>query len=108
MSISWNLPYTDQKYKWEWGSSPQVFTIGTSPQLILAESNEPRLISYRAEGSPDIKIKIWKNSPASGEHEEDSFTGHNMTDRELNSALKMATDSGTAKIIINTATKVVI
>lgn len=108
-SITWSAPSTNaSEYYWEWGTSPQLVAIGTAPQLILEASSQPRLISYRADADPSIKIKIWKNSVTTGPHELDSFGGHNMEKWELTSALKVATVSGTANIIVNTATKVII
>lgn len=111
-TISWSQPVSvlgsETTYKWDWSSSPQVVNIGTSPQLILTETAEPRLINYRAEASSDTKIKIWLNTPTTGDYELDSYGGHNMAQMELMSALKVATHSGTAKIIINTASRVII
>lgn len=109
-TISWSQPTTTvtDNYQWEWSSTPQVVNIGTTPQLILSASSEPRLINYRAEASTDTKIKIWLNSPTTGEYELDSYGGHNMAQMELLSALKCATASGTAKIVVNTATRIII
>ena len=110
-TISWGLNAINtqqSEYIWDWSSTPAVFTVGTSPQLILSASSEPRLISYRAEAPSDTRIKIWENGPTSGEHEQDSYGGHNIADWELASALKIATVSGTAKIVVNTAEKIII
>lgn len=107
MTLSWSSVNTSEYY-WEWGTAPQLVAIGTAPQLILESSNQPRLISYRADADPSIKIKLWKNAPTTGPHELDSFGGHNMEKWELMSALKASTVSGTANIIVNTASKVII
>lgn len=111
MSISWSLSSgssnTNNEY-WKWGSTPAVFNIGTSPSLILSEVSEPRLINYRAEADSNIKIKLWFNAPTTGDHEMDSFGGHNLKDMPLASKLQCATVSGTAKIVVNTAELIII
>ena len=110
-TISWSQPATntqETEYYWDWSSTPQVVNIGTTPSLILSESAEPRLINYRVEAPSDTKIKMWLNSPTSGDHELDSYGGHNMAQMPLLSALKLATVSGTAKVIVGTASRVVI
>ena len=95
-------------YYWDWGTAPQSIAISTTATTVLSASNQPRLVSYRVDADPAIKLKIWKNAATTGPHELDSYGGHNLEQWELNSALKVATVSGTANIIVNVATKVII
>jgi hypothetical protein len=112
-TISWSQPVEGNglattEYDWDWSSTPQIFSIGTSPQLILSASSEPRLVSYRADAPATTKLKIWRNAPISGTHELDSSGGHNISDWRLISKLSVATTAGTADIIVNTATRIII
>lgn len=109
MTLSWSSVNTSTpEYYWDWGTAPQSIAITTTPSTVLSASNQPRLVSYRVDADPAIKLKVWKNSPTSGPHELESYGGHNIEKWELSSALKVATVSGTANVVINVATKVII
>lgn len=108
--IAIQQPITTQEaeYYWDWGTAPQSIAVSTTATTILSATNEPRLVSYRVDADPAIKLKIWKNAPTTGDYELDSFGGHNIEKWELSSGLKIATVAGTANVIVNTASRVVI
>lgn len=111
MGMQWDIESSSSSnpdYDWNWGTSPQLVAIGTSPSTILSASNQPRLISYRVEADPSIKVKLWKNAPTTGPYELDSYGGQNIERWELMSGLKASTVSGTANIIVNTASRIVV
>lgn len=106
MTISWSQPAaaTIQSKYWNYAGNPTSTAVTTTPQTILSAVTSPRAIAYSANGTEGIIIKIWINSdPATDPPTLRSYTGHNACDWPVSGAFAVATESGTATIIIDTA-----
>lgn len=96
---------TPAKY-WNYAGSPVSVAVTTTPQTLVSAVTTKRAISYSASGSDGTVINIWINSdPATEPPTLKSYPGHNIFDWEISGSVAVATVSGTATIVFDTASE---
>ena len=91
---------------WSYAGSPVSVSVTTTPQTLVSAVTTKRAISYSASGAEGTEINIWINSdPATEPPTLKSYPGHNIFDWEISGSVAVATVSGTATIVFDTASE---
>lgn len=89
---------------WNYAGSPVSVAVTTTPQTLVSAVTTKRAISYSASGADGVVINVWINSdPATEPPTLKSYPGHNIFDWEIEGSVAVATVSGTATIVFDTA-----